>query len=70
LSVVPARDPRVRSAPQLLTGETPNPVDVPAGCRFHPRCPVAVERCSAQDPALAAAAGSASASHEVACLLA
>jgi peptide/nickel transport system ATP-binding protein len=70
LSVVPARDPRVRSAPQLLTGETPNPVDVPTGCRFHPRCPVAVERCSAQDPALRVAAGSASASHEVACLLA
>ena len=70
LSVVPARDPRVRSAPQLLTGETPNPVDVPTGCRFHPRCPVAVGRCSAQDPALGVAAGSASASHEVACLLA
>ena len=67
LSVVPARDPRVRSAPQLLTGETPNPVDVPTGCRFHPRCPVAVERCSAQDPALRVVSG---VSHEVACLLA
>jgi peptide/nickel transport system ATP-binding protein len=67
LSVVPARDPRVRSAPQLLTGETPNPVDVPTGCRFHPRCPVAVERCSAEDPALRVVS---SASHEVACLLA
>jgi oligopeptide/dipeptide ABC transporter ATP-binding protein len=67
LSVVPARDPRVRSAPQLLTGETPNPVDVPTGCRFHPRCPIAVERCSAEDPALRVVS---SASHEVACLLA
>jgi len=67
LSVVPARDPRVRSAPQLLTGETPNPVDVPTGCRFHPRCPIAVERCSAVDPALRVVS---SASHEVACLLA
>jgi len=67
LSVVPARDPRVRSAPQLLTGETPNPVDVPTGCRFHPRCPVAVERCSALDPELRVVS---SASHEVACLLA
>jgi peptide/nickel transport system ATP-binding protein len=67
LSVVPARDPRVRSAPQLLTGETPNPVDVPTGCRFHPRCPIAVERCSALDPELRVAR---SASHEVACLLA
>jgi peptide/nickel transport system ATP-binding protein len=67
LSVVPARDPRVRSSPQLLTGETPNPVDVPTGCRFHPRCPIAVERCSAVDPALRVVS---SASHEVACLLA
>jgi len=67
LSVVPARDPRVRSAPQLLTGETPNPVDVPTGCRFHPRCPVAVERCSALDPELRVVS---SVSHEVACLLA
>jgi peptide/nickel transport system ATP-binding protein len=67
LSVVPARDPRVRSAPQLLTGETPDPVDVPTGCRFHPRCPVAVARCSAEDPALRVPSG---ASHEVACLLA
>jgi oligopeptide/dipeptide ABC transporter ATP-binding protein len=65
--VVPARDPRVHAAPQLLTGETPDPVDVPAGCRFHPRCPVAVERCSAEDPALRVPNG---ASHEVACLLA
>ena len=67
LSVVPARDPRVHSAPQLLTGETPNPVDVPTGCRFHPRCPVAVERCSALDPELRVVG---SPSHEVACLLA
>jgi peptide/nickel transport system ATP-binding protein len=67
LSVVPARDPRVRSAPQLLTGEAPNPVDVPTGCRFHPRCPVAVARCSAVDPPLGVARNAA---HEVACLLA
>jgi ABC-type dipeptide/oligopeptide/nickel transport system ATPase component len=46
-------------------------VDVPAGCRFHPRCPVAVERCSAEDPVLRVPDGVAdSPSHEVACLLA
>ena len=67
LSVVPARDPRVRSAPQLLAGEAPDPVDVPPGCRFHPRCPVAVERCSSEDPALGVTGGPA---HQVACLLA
>ncbi len=52
LSVVPKRDPRDRSVPQILTGETPDPVDVPTGCRFHPRCPIAVERCRTQDPIL------------------
>jgi oligopeptide/dipeptide ABC transporter ATP-binding protein len=73
LSVVPARDPRVRSAPQLLAGEAPNPVDVPTGCRFHPRCPIAVERCSSEDPALRVtdkAVDGPSPAHEVACLLA
>ena len=69
LSVVPARDPRVRSAPQLLSGETPNPVYVPPGCRFHPRCPLAEDRCRAEDPALVLPAGSTSPSHQAACLL-
>src|SRR5438045_9218217 len=45
LSVVPKRDPRDRSTPQILRGETPNPVTVPPGCRFPPRCPVEEERC-------------------------
>ena len=39
LSVVPRRDPRHRVDVQILRGETPNPIDVPSGCRFHPRCP-------------------------------
>jgi oligopeptide/dipeptide ABC transporter ATP-binding protein len=39
LSVVPRRDPRDRTGRQVLQGETPNPVRVPSGCRFHPRCP-------------------------------
>jgi oligopeptide/dipeptide ABC transporter ATP-binding protein len=52
LSVVPKPDPRERSTPQILQGETPNPVNVPAGCRFHPRCPIAVDRCTTEDPAL------------------
>jgi oligopeptide/dipeptide ABC transporter ATP-binding protein len=60
LSVVPKRDPRQRSVPQILTGETPNPVAVPSGCRFHPRCPLlasdagraAGDQCRTQDPRL------------------
>jgi oligopeptide/dipeptide ABC transporter ATP-binding protein len=69
LSVVPKRDPRERSTPQILSGETPNPVDVPAGCRFHPRCPVAEERCRLEDPPLRVPAA-ASPAHQAACLLA
>jgi len=52
LSVVPKRDPRENSVPQILTGETPDPVDVPPGCRFSPRCPIAVDRCRTDDPVL------------------
>lgn len=35
-----------------LKGEPPSPFEVPAGCRFHPRCPIAVDRCRRDDPAL------------------
>jgi oligopeptide/dipeptide ABC transporter ATP-binding protein len=69
LSVVPKRDPRERATPQILTGETPNPVDVPAGCRFHPRCPVAEERCRLEDPQLHLPATATSPAHQAACLL-
>jgi peptide/nickel transport system ATP-binding protein len=72
ISVVPKRDPRERSVPQILHGETPDPIDVPPGCRFQPRCPIAVPRCVTDDPPLRppTAAGPAAAGHEAACLLA
>src|SRR5438045_8784115 len=41
LSVVPKRDPRNQTVPQLLTGETPDAVRIPSGCRFHRRSPMA-----------------------------
>lgn len=64
LSVVPVPNPRLRRARIILQGETPNPVQIPAGCRFHPRCPIAIAACQYQDPPYFAA----SASHQVACL--
>jgi peptide/nickel transport system ATP-binding protein len=70
LSVVPNRDPRQRSTPQILQGETPNPVDVPPGCRFHPRCPIAEDRCSREDPILRPPKATVAPGHEAACLLA
>jgi oligopeptide/dipeptide ABC transporter ATP-binding protein len=52
VSVVPRPDPRHAERPQLLTGETPNAVRIPSGCRFHPRCPIAEPRCSQEHPEL------------------
>jgi len=68
ISVVPRRDPDEEAFPQILTGETPNPVRVPPGCRFHPRCPVAEERCRETDPELRGVEGVA-AGHRAACVL-
>ncbi|MGH3126397.1 MAG: ABC transporter ATP-binding protein, partial [Gaiellaceae bacterium] len=67
LSVVPRRDPRHRAKVEILKGETPNPIEVPPGCRFHPRCPVAIEACREVDPELRAAAGERD--HRAACIL-
>ena len=51
ISVVPQPDPELTMQPRILQGETPNPADVPTGCRVHPRCPVATAACSSEDPA-------------------
>ncbi len=45
ISVVPAADPERKHDRTILKGERPDPSDIPPGCRFHPRCPVAFERC-------------------------
>jgi oligopeptide/dipeptide ABC transporter ATP-binding protein len=50
LSVIPVPNPRMRKQRIILQGETPNPVDIPTGCRFHPRCPLAIDECKASDP--------------------
>jgi oligopeptide/dipeptide ABC transporter ATP-binding protein len=68
LSVVPSADPRERKQLQILRGETPDAVRIPSGCRFHPRCPLAVDDCSAVDPPLVQHAGAAE-GHEAACIL-
>lgn len=52
LGAVPAAHPRNRGLRQPLSGETPSPINPPAGCPFHPRCPDAEARCSAAVPHL------------------
>jgi oligopeptide transport system ATP-binding protein len=54
LSAVPIPDPRLEAKRErmVLRGEVPSPLNPPAGCVFHPRCPVAVDRCSAEIPPL------------------
>jgi oligopeptide/dipeptide ABC transporter ATP-binding protein len=65
LNAVPRPDPLLRRTPQTLPGEPPNPVHPPAGCRFHPRCPIAIGECQTIDPPLAATAGD---GHRAACV--
>jgi oligopeptide/dipeptide ABC transporter ATP-binding protein len=65
LSVVPIPDPSLRRQPVILSGETPDPSRIPSGCRFHPRCPVAFDRCPMVDPPLIAVGPD----HAAACLL-
>jgi oligopeptide/dipeptide ABC transporter ATP-binding protein len=70
LSVVPKRDPRERMRPQILRGEPPDAVRIPSGCRFHPRCPLAIDACRVQDPPLERPAAATNGSHVAACILA
>ncbi|MEU8622722.1 ABC transporter ATP-binding protein [Streptomyces sp. NPDC048623] len=45
-------DPASRRAPRGLPGDPPDPADLPVGCAFRPRCPVAEERCATEDQEL------------------
>ncbi|MFZ1491593.1 MAG: ABC transporter ATP-binding protein [Ilumatobacteraceae bacterium] len=52
LSSIPVADPEVATRRVAVEGEPPSPVLPPPGCRFHPRCPVAQERCAREEPTL------------------
>lgn len=57
LSATPVADPEARKERIILKGELPSPFDPPKGCSFHPRCPLAVERCRIEAPQLEPKAG-------------
>jgi peptide/nickel transport system ATP-binding protein/oligopeptide transport system ATP-binding protein len=65
LAAVPVPDPTVQRKRLILAGDVPSPIKLPAGCRFHTRCPYAFERCRVEEPMLKEAAPA----HLVACHL-
>ncbi len=65
LTAVPRLVPGRESQSVAMAGDPPSPIDLPSGCRFHPRCPIAQEpRCSTEDPVLVPGPG---ADHVAAC---
>jgi oligopeptide transport system ATP-binding protein len=50
LAAIPQPDPDVRLTVPRLAGEIPSPIEPPPGCRFHTRCPVAIDICRSVDP--------------------
>ncbi len=50
MSAIPIPDPRVKRERIILKGDVPSPLRPPSGCRFHPRCPVAMVHCSVEEP--------------------
>ncbi len=52
LNAVPIPDPKIEATREhrIISGEVPSPINPPSGCVFHPRCPLAVERCQENAP--------------------
>ncbi len=56
LAAIPSVDPDQRDDERALAGDVPDPITPPSGCSFHPRCPLATEKCATQAPELRATA--------------
>jgi len=52
MSAIPIPDPKHKTERIILPGEVPSPINPPSGCRFHPRCPRAIDICSKEEPLL------------------
>ncbi|MGP9814224.1 ABC transporter ATP-binding protein [Rhodopseudomonas sp. NSM] len=67
LAAMPSSDPNRRTEVPPISGDPPNPIDPPAGCRFHTRCPLAEPLCGGNAPKLTALDPS---GHQAACYMA
>ncbi len=65
ISSVPIADPSKKRKTAALIGDVPSPINPPSGCSFHPRCPIAVEKCKTVEPELRSIEGE----HFVSCHL-
>ncbi len=52
IDAVPEPNPDIKRKKRGMEGDVPSPIDRPSGCPFHPRCPIAQERCSVEVPEL------------------
>ena len=50
MSAIPIPDPKMRRERIILKGDVPSPLNPPSGCRFNPRCPVAIAHCKVEEP--------------------
>jgi len=65
ISSIPIADPSKKHTPKPPEGDTPSPMNIPKGCRFHTRCPFVMDKCKEVSPELVAQSDEA----EVACFL-
>ncbi|MGG3564452.1 dipeptide ABC transporter ATP-binding protein [Neobacillus rhizosphaerae] len=63
LSAIPSTNEEKKRERVILTGDVPSPINVPSGCRFHTRCPLATDKCRVEEPAFSEV----SENHYVAC---
>lgn len=67
IHAAPRMNPDIKTNEYVIEGETPSPIDIPSGCRFHPRCTLACEKCLREEPPLRTVKCENNMLHKVAC---